>query len=113
VGFARRTLIAEASSLFLDVRRIELLNHLHRSPAVLGNLINISAFHQTHADVGMPQTVCSPPIAIPVQLERAPLKKRIEHLDVVARKHMVGRLGQLRRLVRGRQLRPHARPCPA
>ena len=47
------------------------LDHLDAGAAVLGDLINISAFEQSEADIGMPQTVTGAdmPIAVEFQIE--------------------------------------------
>jgi hypothetical protein len=37
----------------LDVRGIELLDHLHACTAVFGHLVDVRAFYQPHADVGV------------------------------------------------------------
>src|SRR5580704_1916163 len=49
-----------------DVCSVEFLDHLDASPAVLGNLIDVSSLHQTKADVGMPQAVARSQIAVAV-----------------------------------------------
>jgi hypothetical protein len=40
------------------VRRVVFLDHLHAGAAVLGDLIDVCAFHQAQADIRMPQAVC-------------------------------------------------------
>tara|TARA_E500000318_G_scaffold107742_1_gene117463 strand:+ start:343 stop:624 length:282 start_codon:yes stop_codon:yes gene_type:complete len=37
-----------------NVRSIELLDHLDAGSAVLGDLIDVCAFHEAEADIGMP-----------------------------------------------------------
>ena len=41
----------------LDVRGVELLDHLHAGAAVLGNLIDIRPLREPHADVNVAQAV--------------------------------------------------------
>lgn len=36
-----------------NMRRIIFLDHLHARPAVLGDLVDIRAFHEPEADVGV------------------------------------------------------------
>jgi hypothetical protein len=41
----------------LDVRRVEFLDHLDAGAAVLGDLVDVGAFHETHADIGVAKAV--------------------------------------------------------
>lgn len=45
------------------------LDHLDTGPAVLGDLINISAVEQSKADIGMPQTVTGADMSISVEFQ--------------------------------------------
>ncbi len=49
-----------------EVRGIEFLDHLNAGPAVFGYLVNVRAFHQPEADIGMAEAVGRSDISIPV-----------------------------------------------
>src|SRR5258707_9223362 len=49
-----------------EVRSIVLFDHFDARPAVLSDLVNVGALHETQTDVGVTQTVCRPRAAIPV-----------------------------------------------
>jgi hypothetical protein len=63
---------------FLDVGGVNLLDHFDAGPAVLGNLINVRSFHQSEADIGMPQTVERALAAITIQLHSEFAQNRVE-----------------------------------
>ena len=48
---------------------VELLDHIHASPAVFGDLVNIGSFHEPKADIGMTKAVSRSDISIPVILQ--------------------------------------------
>jgi len=47
---------------------VKLLDHLDAGAAVLCDLINVCAFEQSKADIGMPQAVAGADVAIAVEL---------------------------------------------
>ena len=57
-----------------------LLDHLDAGAAVLGDLVDVGAFHEPHTDIGMPQAVSSARIAIAVRLELRPFEHTVESL---------------------------------
>ena len=75
----------------LDVRGVEFLDHLHAGAAVLGDLINVRPLHQSQADIGMPQAVGGPALALAVEFEVLLLKDEFEQLAMGIGKHEVGR----------------------
>jgi hypothetical protein len=74
----------------LDVRCVKFLDHFDAGAAVLGNLVNVSAFHEAHADVGMTQTVGGAPVPVAVRLEFGPGENPVEQFDVIAGKNRIG-----------------------
>jgi hypothetical protein len=70
-GFLRRLWLPYINSRcvqrVLDVRRVELLDHLHAGAAVLSDLVDVGAFHQAHADIGVPEAVRGAPVAVAVE----------------------------------------------
>ena len=62
----------------LDVGCVKFLDHLDAGAAVLRDLIHVGAFREPHADIGMPQTVERPPLALVVELEVKLTKDRVE-----------------------------------
>jgi hypothetical protein len=53
----------------LDMRRVEIFDHLNTRAAVLGDLINVRSLHEPQADVGMPQAVKGSALGIAVELK--------------------------------------------
>lgn len=53
----------------LEVRRIELFDHLDTDPAVPGDLVDVRAVHEARADAGVAQGVASPAASFPVELQ--------------------------------------------
>jgi hypothetical protein len=76
----------------LEMRRVEFLDHLDAGAAVLRNLIDVGAFHEAHADVGVAKAVGGAPVPVAVELEFGPSQNAVEQLDVIPRKDMIGRL---------------------
>ena len=68
-----------------------LLDHLHTRTAVLGNLINISAFEQSKADIGMPQAVAGADMAIAVEFQIELVKDGIHQFAWRLPKYRIGR----------------------
>ena len=78
----------------LYVRCIKLLDHFHAGAAVFCDLIDVSAFHEAHADVGMAKAVGGAPVPVAVKLEFCSGENPVEQLDVVAGKNVLGGLRQ-------------------
>src|ERR1039458_1369442 len=76
----------------LEVGRVVFLDHLYAGAAVLRNLIDVRAFHQTQADVGVPQAVRRAGLSLAVLLQIFLVKDRVEELPVGLRKNRIGRL---------------------
>src|ERR1039458_3396046 len=76
----------------LEVGRVVFLDHLNAGAAVLRNLINVRAFHQTQADVGVPQAVGRAGLSFTVFLEVFFVQDGVEELTVGLRKNQIGRL---------------------
>ena len=68
------------------------LDHLNAGAAVLRDLINVRAFHETQADVGVPQAVGRAGLSFTVFLEAFFVQDRVEELPVGLRKNRIGRL---------------------
>jgi hypothetical protein len=51
------------------VGSVKVFDHFHTGAAILGDLIDISPFHQAHADVGVPETVDSAALTFPIFLQ--------------------------------------------
>ena len=52
-----------------DMRSVILLDHFDAGAAILGDLVNVRAFHQPHTDVGVPKAVSGPAIAVAVEFQ--------------------------------------------
>ena len=63
-----------------DMRRVIRLDHLDARSAVLGDLVDVSAFHQAHTDVGMPQAVDCARLTLSIHLQVQLLKNGVEEL---------------------------------
>ena len=72
-----------------------LFDHLDARAAVFGHLIDVSALHEAHADISMPQAVSCSRFAVPVEFQLRPVEKVIEQLDVIAGENQVGRLSAI------------------
>src|ERR1039458_4752347 len=75
-----------------EMRGVVFLDHLYAGAAVLRNLINIRAFHETQADVGVPQAVGRAGLSFTVFLEVFFVQDCVEELPVGLRKNRIGRL---------------------
>src|SRR5579872_486441 len=53
----------------LDVRGVEVLDHLDAGPAVFGDLIDIRTFNKAQADVGMSKAVEGAPLAFAIEFQ--------------------------------------------
>jgi hypothetical protein len=60
------------------MRRVVLLDHLDAGAAVLGNLIDVRAFHQAHADVGVSQALGGARFALSIKFEVRSFEQRVE-----------------------------------
>jgi len=78
----------------LQVRGVEFLDHLDGGAAVLGDLVDVGAFHQPQADIGMPQRMGRPPLTFPVELHLEFIEHGIEVMLPQIRKQQVGGPGQ-------------------
>lgn len=75
---------------------IVLLDHLDAGSTVLCDLVDVRAFHEAHADIGVPQAVGRARLTVTVQLEAGSFQQVVEQFDMVAGKHLVGRLRECR-----------------
>src|ERR1035441_6830720 len=76
----------------LEVGSVVFLDHLNAGAAVLRDLINVRAFHETQADVGVPQAVGRAGLSFTVFLETFFVQDGVEELPVGLRKNRIGRL---------------------
>src|ERR1039457_5663528 len=76
----------------LEVGSVVFLDHLNAGAAVLRDLINVRAFHETQADVGVPQAVGRAGLSFTVFLEAFFVQDGVEELTVGLRKNQIGRL---------------------
>src|ERR1035437_7171919 len=76
----------------LEVGGVVFLDHLNAGAAVLRDLINVRAFHETQADVGVPQAVGRAGLSFTVFLEAFFVQDGVEELTVGLRKNRIGRL---------------------
>ena len=53
----------------LEVRSVELLDHLDARAAVLRDLVDVGAFEEAEADVGVPEAVCGALVAVAIDLK--------------------------------------------
>lgn len=68
------------------------LDHLNAGAAVFRDLINVGAFHETQADVCVPQALGRAGLSLTVFLEAFFVQDGIEELPVGLRKNRIGRL---------------------
>lgn len=54
--------------------------------------MDIGAFHESDTDIGVPEAVSRPRLAIPVKLQVGPIQQVIEHADMVPWEQPIGRL---------------------
>src|SRR5258708_36409105 len=76
----------------LEVGGVVFLDHLDAGAAVLRDLINVRAFHETKADVGVPQAIGRAGLSFTVFLEAFFVQDCVEELPVGLRKNRIGRL---------------------
>src|SRR5665213_2515383 len=76
----------------LEVGCVVFLDHLNAGAAVLRDLINVRAFHETQADVGVPQAVGRAGLSFTVFLESFFVQDGVEELPVRLRKNRICRL---------------------
>ena len=76
----------------LQMPPVELLYHFDASAAVLSDLINISAFEQSQADIGMPQAVAGADMAIAVKLQIQLVENRVHQFARRFPEDAIGRL---------------------
>src|SRR5208282_4129408 len=79
----------------LDVSGVEFLDHLDAGAAVLGDLIDVGAFHEAHTYVGVSQAVGCAPVPVAIELKAGAREHAVEQFDVVARKDVIGWFRQL------------------
>src|ERR1700722_14800180 len=53
----------------LEVRSVEFLDHLDARAAVLRDLVDVGAFEEAEADVGVPEAVCGALVAVAIDLK--------------------------------------------
>jgi hypothetical protein len=63
--------------------RVVLLNHLDAGAAVLGDLIDVSTFHEAKADTAVPKAVSGSGPAVTVEAEPLLFKDPFEKLSMV------------------------------
>ena len=68
------------------------LDHLDTGAAVLRDLINVRAFHETQADVGVPQAIGRAGLSLTIFLEAFFVQDGVEELPVGLWKYDIGRL---------------------
>src|ERR1035437_9774561 len=66
----------------LEMGGVVFLDHLNAGAAVLRNLVNIRAFHQAQADVGVPQAVGRAGLSFTVFLEAFFVQDGVEELPM-------------------------------
>ena len=76
----------------LEVGSVVFLDHLDAGAAVLRDLINVRAFHETQADVSVPQAVGRAGLSLTIFLEAFFVQDGVEELPVGLRKNQIGRL---------------------
>src|ERR1022692_3168527 len=76
----------------LEVGRVVFLDHLDAGAAVLRDLVNVRAFHETQADVGVPQAIGRAGLSLAVLLQIFLVQDCVEELPVRLRKNRIGRL---------------------
>jgi len=64
----------------LDVRGVIFLDHLDAGAAVFGDLVDVRAFHEAQADIGVRQAVRSAPVPIAVKFEILLIENPVELL---------------------------------
>ena len=75
------------------MRGIVFLNHLDAGAAILGNLVDVGTFHQTQADVGVPEAISRAALSLAVELKGFFLKNVVEQHMLVVGENAIGRLG--------------------
>jgi len=66
----------------LEVGRVVFLDHFDTGAAVFRDLVNVRAFHETQADVGMPEAVSCAGLSVAVLLEAFFVEDCVEELPV-------------------------------
>lgn len=72
----------------LDVARIEVLDHLDAGPAVVGDLIDVRAFHQTHGNISVAQAVSRAALSVAVEFQLFFFKYLVEQVAPELGKHL-------------------------
>jgi len=75
------------------MRRVIFFDHLHAGPTILGDLIDVGAFHEAHADIGVPQAIGRAPLFIAIKLQIQFVENLIEKLAMVLWEEPVGQTG--------------------
>ena len=60
---------------------VEFLDHLDAGAAVFGDLVNVGAFHEAHADISMAKAVGGAPVPVPVEFELGAAENAVEELN--------------------------------
>src|ERR1700730_11349609 len=76
----------------LQVGGVVFLDHLDTGAAVLRNLIYVRAFHETQADVGVPQAIGCSVLSLTIFLEAFFVQDSVEELPMGLWKNRIGRL---------------------
>ena len=71
------------------MRGVVFFDHLDAGAAVLGDLVDVRAFEEAQADIGMAQGVGGPPVAVPVEFELVLAQDGVELLFVVGREDQI------------------------
>lgn len=74
----------------LDVRGIEFLDHLHAGAAVLGDLVDVGAFHQPHADIGLTEAFEGAALPFSVELQLLLVEDGVEQFAMGSREDQIG-----------------------
>lgn len=72
---------------------VELLDYLDAGATVFGDLVDIRAFDQAHADVGVAQVVGRAKLAVPILLEVQFVQNGVEQYALDLAEDQIGGLG--------------------
>ena len=74
-----------------NMNRIVFFDHLNAGATVFGYLVDISAFHESNADIGVAKAVGGAPVAFAVKLQTFFRKDRVEQLPVALGEYEIRR----------------------
>ena len=73
------------------MRSVIFFDHLDTCPAVFCNLVDVRAFHEPQADIGMTQAVSRASLLVAVKFQILLFQDVVEHFDVIAWEDFIGR----------------------